>query len=189
MTTLDWASSTANCHVTLSHWSNSASGPHSGESTWRMGPTGVPRGRPWQGHLTQSMPCDIPPFNHVTPSRDTWPDLIGPHHNPHQHCCHLAVCVWFTAVRRGAKWQHTENPPYLCMPHGSLLLVHLTTVGPTMPQDDWQVDPTWCHLAGTDWCHVIRLCTQRLYVALSDWYRLAQSAHMASLVRATSANH
>jgi hypothetical protein len=68
----------------------------------------------------------------TSPDRDTWPDLIGPHYRPHQHYCHLAVCEWCTIVKGGAKLQHTEKPPQLCMPYGRLLLVHLTIVGPTL---------------------------------------------------------
>jgi hypothetical protein len=107
-----------------------------------MGPTTVPRGRQPMVHLTLPMSHGRTPFNYVTPSRDTWQDLIGPHHRPHQHYCHLAACEWCTAVRRGAKWQHIEKPPQPCMPHDSSLLVHLTTVAPTIPQNDRQVSPT-----------------------------------------------
>jgi hypothetical protein len=86
----------------------------------------MPRGSQPMVHLTQPMPRGRTSFNYVISSRDTWQDLIG----PHQHYYHLAACEWCTAMRRGARWQHIEKSPQLCMPHDSSLLVHLTTRGP-----------------------------------------------------------
>jgi hypothetical protein len=91
----------------------------------------MPRGSTSLVHLTQPMPRDRILFNPVRSLRDTWQTLIGPHHRPHQHSRHLAACEWSTAARRGAKWQHTEKPPQICVPHDTLLLVHLSHVGPT----------------------------------------------------------
>jgi hypothetical protein len=95
------------------------------------GPPLMPRGSTSLVHLTQPMPRGRILFNPVRSPRDTWQALIGPHHRPHQHYCHLAACEWYTTVRGGAKWQHTEKPPQLYMPHGSPLLVQLSWVGPT----------------------------------------------------------
>jgi hypothetical protein len=122
------------CHVSAPHWATSACQCHVSAPHWFTSPMWVPlmsRGSTSLVYLTQSMPRDRILFNPVRSPRDTWQALIGPHHRPHQHYCHLAACEWYTTVRGGAKWQHTEKSPQLYMPHGNPLLVHLSWVGPT----------------------------------------------------------
>jgi hypothetical protein len=89
------------------------SGPSQQTTTTCHNPIGPPHHcgpHPDTSHLTSGPHICHVALTHwsmsaaTSPGRDTWPDLIGPHYRPHQHYCHLAVCEWCTAVRRGAKW-------------------------------------------------------------------------------------
>jgi hypothetical protein len=69
----------------------------------------MPHGSTSLVHLTQPMSRGRILFNPVRSPRDTWQALIGPHHRPHQHSCHLAACEWSTAARRCQMAAHRET--------------------------------------------------------------------------------
>jgi hypothetical protein len=82
-----WTTSACQCHVSAPHWSTSP-----------MWVPLMPRVSTSLVHLTQPMPRGIILFNPVRFPRDTWQALIGPHHRPHQHSCHLAAYEWSTSA-------------------------------------------------------------------------------------------
>jgi hypothetical protein len=69
--------------------------------------------------------------NTLRSPRDTWQALIGPHHRPYHHSCHMAACEWSTAAREVPNSSTQRSHLRMSVPHGSLLLVHLSHVGPT----------------------------------------------------------
>jgi hypothetical protein len=83
------------CHVSAPHWTTSTCGSHISDKWVPL----MPRVSTSLVHLTQPMPRGIILFNPVRFPRDAWQALIGPHHRPHQHSCHLAAYEWSTAAR------------------------------------------------------------------------------------------
>jgi hypothetical protein len=70
-------------------------------------------------------------WQNTLPPRDTWQHLIGPHHRPHHHICHMTTCEWSTTAREVPHGSTQRSHFSMSVPHGSLLLVHLSKVGPT----------------------------------------------------------
>jgi hypothetical protein len=68
----------------------------------------------------------------TSPGRYKWPDLIGPHHRPHHHLCHMVICEWSTPARDMPNGSTQRSHLSMSVPHGSLPLVHLSQVGPTI---------------------------------------------------------
>jgi hypothetical protein len=91
----------------------------------------VPRVSTSLVHLTQPLPHGITLSHPVRSPRDTWQHLIGPHHRPHHHICHMANSEWSTAAREVPNGSTQRSHLSMSVPHDSLLLVHLSQVGPT----------------------------------------------------------
>jgi hypothetical protein len=79
-------------------------------------------------HLTQPVPHGRTLSHPVRPDKDIWQHLIGPHHKPHHHICHMATCEWSTPATTSpdrdtwhnhsrplqhacATWHYTTEPP------------------------------------------------------------------------------